>query len=335
MKTVVAKDKAVYLEESEIPKIKDQYILIKTKYSVISPGTEISLIEASEGRTISLGYSAVGVAVEVGDGVKTISKGDLVACYGSPYVKHAQYLLVPKTLCCKVPSHVEPKAAALGGLGAISIHALRIGQLQFGEWAVVVGLGILGQLIAQIAHASLYRVIVHDVSEARASSFENLTGIPSLLTLQDVEQTIETCTNHYGVDAVFLCASGKKSDLTHKSLGWIRDQGKVVIVGDLETNFPRADMFAKEAKILISRAGGPGRYDPIFEKNAVDYPYGFVRWTEGRNLEEFIRIVSEKRINVSPYLQEIVELDEVEKAYKELINKQSPVLTKVIKYPEE
>lgn len=332
MKTVIAKDGVVSIEESEIPSIKKHYVLIKTKYSVISPGTELSLIAASHGRKIYLGYSAMGEAVEVGEGVDHIAKGDYVACYGAPYVKHAEYLLVPKTLCCKVPGNVDPKAAALGGLGAISIHALRIAKLQFGEWSLVAGLGILGQLIAQIAHASLYRVIPYDVSEARAKSFQEITGIPAFLSTQEIEQIIKNETKGLGVDAVLLCAGGKRSNLTHKSLDWVRDQGKIVIVGDIEPEFPRAPMFNKEAQILISRAGGPGRYDPVFEKNAIDYPYGFIRWTEGRNVEEFIRIVSEKRINVSPYLTEIIELDQIEEGYQELINKQSPVLTKIIKY---
>jgi len=332
MKVVVSSDRTVRLEERDIPKIKDHYVLIKTKYSAISPGTELSQIETSDGRKVCLGYSAMGEAVEVGEGVDRIAKGDYVACYGAPYVQHAEYLLVPKTLCCKVPDHVDPKAAALGGLGAIAIHALRTANLQFGEWALVAGLGILGQLIAQIAHASLYRVIPYDVSEARAESFRQTAGIPAFTTLRDLERTIERETKGYGVDAVLLCAGGKHSPLTGDSLNWVRDKGKVVIVGDIEPVFPRERMFAKEAEILISRAGGPGRYDPVFEKQAVDYPYGFVRWTEGRNVEEFIRIVAEGRINVSPYLTEVVGLDQIEDAYAELVDKQSHVLTKIIKY---
>jgi 2-desacetyl-2-hydroxyethyl bacteriochlorophyllide A dehydrogenase len=332
MKVVVSEDRTVRLEERDIPEIKDNYVLIKTKYSVISPGTELSQIERSNGRKICLGYSAMGEAVEVGEGVNQIIKGDYVACYGAPYVQHAEYLLVPKTLCCKIPDHIDPRAAALGGLGAIAIHALRTAKLQFGEWALVVGLGILGQLISQIAHASLYRVIPYDVSEARAEIFQQTTGIPAFTSLQDLERVIEKETKGHGVDAVLLCAGGKYSSLTHDSLNWVRDRGKVVIVGDIEPVFPRDQMFAKEVQILISRAGGPGRYDPFFEKKAIDYPYGFIRWTEGRNVEEFIRIVSERRINVSPYLTEVVELDQIEDAYAELVNKQSPVLTKIIKY---
>ena len=120
--------------------------------------------------------------------------------------------------------------------------------------------------------------------------------------------------------------------LGDQSLEWIRDKGKVVIVGGVEPNFPRDKMFGKEASILISRAGGPGRYEPTYERDAVDYPLGFVRWTEGRNIGEFLRLLSEKRINVAPYLTEEVKFDQISTAYDDLSNKESSILTKVIKY---
>ena len=111
----------------------------------------------------------------------------------------------------------------------------------------------------------------------------------------------------HGADAVLLCSGGKRSSLTHQSLEWIRQQGKVVIVGDIEPDFPRNLLFQKEAQILISRAGGPGRYDPVYEKQAIDYPYGYVRWTEGRNVAEYLRLVNDKRINVQPFLTDEVD----------------------------
>lgn len=333
MKTIIANNRQVQIVEENIPKVVADYVLIKTVFSVISPGTEISMLTQSEGQRFALGYSALGKIIECGEGTEPFQKGDLIACYGAPYVRHSEYLLVPKTLCRKIPDSVDPKEGALGGLGAIAIHALRIANLQFGETAIVAGLGILGQLLAQIAHAASYQVIPYDISPERASQFQSITGIKSMTTAEQLEDQIQRQTEDQGADAVFLCAGGKKSSLTTDSLKWIRDKGKVIIVGDIEPLFPRNLMFSKEAQILISRAGGPGRYDPIYEKNAVDYPYGFVRWTEGRNVGEYLRLLAQKKINVTPYVQDVTLLEKVEEAFQSLMtNHQS--LTKVIQYEE-
>lgn len=333
MQAIVAIDKKVSIVDETKPEISSGFILMKTLYSSISPGTELSLIEASETGKKSLGYSAVGVVEELGTNVVGYNVGDIVACYGAPYVKHAEYLLVPVTLCAKVPTEMSAKEASLGGIGAIAIHALRVANLQFGESVIVVGLGLLGQMIAKIAQAAAYDVIAYDLSEDRTNMLK-ADHITTVLSLTELESEIADKTGGYGVDAVLLCAGGKNSPLTSQSLEWIKKQGKVVIVGDIEPDFPRDLMFAKEAQILISRAGGPGRYDPTYERNAVDYPYGYVRWTEGRNVAEYIRLVNEGKINVQPFLRETIVFSEAPKAYDELVDKQSTVLTKVIEYGE-
>jgi len=314
------------------PLLKPPYLLIKTLYSVISPGTELSLIHISKGRKMNLGYSAVGIVEECGEAASGFQKGDLVACYGAPYVKHAEYLLVPVTLCSKVPDTVDAKDAALAGIGAIAIHALRTADLAFGEKLIVAGLGIIGQLVAQIADAAAYEVHAYDLSCERTSLLEWNPNIKLFTERAKLEDAIQAGERNSGADAVLLCAGGKRSPLTGQSLSWIRDKGKVVIVGDIEPDFPRDKMFGKEASILISRAGGPGRYDPVYERDAIDYPYGFVRWTEGRNVEEYLRLVSENRIIVSSYLTEEVQFEDIENAYEDLLNKDTTVLTKVIKY---
>ena len=332
MKTIVAKNKGIQVIEDHPPSIKPSYLLIKTLYSVISPGTELGMIEISESRTVSLGYSAVGIVQDCGEGTDAFTKGDLVACYGAPYVKHSEFLLVPKTLCCKVPNNVQPKEAALGGIGAIAIHALRIANLQFGESLVVAGLGLLGQMIAKIADAAAYQVFACDIHKERAKMLENNSRISTFSDMTEMEKAIRSDTNGFGVDAVLLCAGGKHSTLTTECLHWIRDKGKVVIVGDIEPEFPRDLMFGKEANILISRAGGPGRYDGVYERDAIDYPYGFVRWSEGRNVGEYLRLVAENRIDVSSFITEEIELPSIHTAYEGLSSKNNQILTKVIKY---
>nr|WP_210367553.1 zinc-binding alcohol dehydrogenase [Bacillus sp. REN3] len=332
MKKIVAKNQDIEVISEVKPNVKPSYLLIKTLYTAISPGTELTLINVSENRQIDLGYSGVGVVEECGEEVDGYNVGDLVACYGAPYVKHSEYLLVPKTLCCKVPGNVDPKEAALGGIGAIAIHALRIARLQFGERIVVAGLGIIGQLVAQIAHAAAYDVYAYDLSPERTSLLNSIPSIRLYTNMEDLSRSLTAAGDYGGADAVLLCAGGKHSILTQQSLKWVRDKGKVVIVGDIEPDFPRSDMFAKEAEILISRAGGPGRYDLSYERDAVDYPYGFVRWTEGRNLGEYIRLLSEKKINVRPYVGEEVKMEEIKTAFQSLADKSSSVLTKVIRY---
>jgi len=329
LKSIVASNKKVKIIEEEIPSIKPSHILIKTLYSAISPGTELSMIENSGGKEYAIGYSAVGTVVECGEDVEGLEKGGIVACYGAPYVRHSEYLLVPKTLCSKVPNQVSAEEASLCGLGAIAIHAIRIANLQFGETVVVAGLGVLGQLIAKIADAAAYNVIAYDISEDRTRMLEKVASFSSI---ENMETALYQSTNNYGADAVLLCAGGKRSILTKQSLGWIRNKGKVVIVGDIEPDFPRDLMFGKEAQILISRAGGPGRYDKIYEQQAIDYPYGYIRWTEGRNIGEYLRLVDEKRIDVQPFIKEKVLLRDVPAVFESLLNKNSTTLTKLIDY---
>lgn len=332
LRKIMAYNKAVQIVEGEVPELKRAHLKIKTLYSVISPGTELLTINQSEDRYMSLGYSAVGVVQEMGENVEGFAIGDTVACYGGPYVHHNEILVVPQTLCSKVPEHVNEKEAALSGLGAIAIHALRIAKLQFGETIVVVGLGFLGQLIAKIANASAYNVIAYDIHEERSNMLKEDEHIKAFSTLEDMEAAILKDTNNHGADAVLLCAGGKRSSLTGQSLSWIRNKGKVVIVGDVEPDFPRGPMFGKEAEILISRAGGPGRYDSIYEAEGIDYPYGFVRWTEGRNVGEYLRLVNEDRIDVSDFIKDEINFMDAPKEYEDLVNKKSNVLTKLINY---
>lgn len=331
MKSIVARDRAVHIMDCENPEIQPSFLLIKTLYSAVSPGTETGLIGLSDERDIPLGYSAVGVVENCGENVVDYQVGNIVACYGAPYVGHSEYLAVPTTLCAKVPDGVEPREAALAGIGAIAIHALRVAKLQFGETVAIVGMGLLGQMIAKIADAAAYNVIAFDIQTERISLLKE-EMIQAFTQLSDMETGMKKATNGQGADAVLLCAGGKKSPLTHQCLNWIRNQGKVVIVGDIEPDFPRNLMFAKEAQILISRAGGPGRYDPIYEKQGTDYPYGYVRWTEGRNVEEYIRLLKNKRIDVRPFLMDEVDFHEAPSAYGELITHQSQSLTKILRY---
>ncbi|WP_054954924.1 zinc-dependent alcohol dehydrogenase [Paenibacillus dakarensis] len=315
MKAVIAQHGKASVADIERPSLEPGHVRIRTEYSAISPGTEMTVIKNSEEHKSVLGYSAVGIITELGNQVEGLAVGQRVAVYGAPYVRHAEELAVPSNLTAVVPDHVAPEEAAFAGLGAIAIHALRIADLRFGESAVVVGLGILGQIIAQISSAAANQVIAYDLNKVRADSMRKyITHVYD--TEAELEKQILAVTGGHGADSVILCAGGPGEPLINSSLKWIRDKGKIVIVGDLAMNFDRGLMFSKEAQVLISRAGGPGRYDKGYELENKDYPIGFVRWTEGRNTAEYIRLLAEQRISVQPLISRVVPFESAAEAYE-------------------
>lgn len=315
MKAIAAREGSIVRIDVEEPELLDGHVLIRTEYSAISPGTELTIANRSKEKLIGLGYSAVGLIEKVGKAVTALHPGQRVACYGGPYVRHAELLSVPVNLTAVVPEHVSSEEAAFAGLGAIAIHALRTADLRFGESAVVVGLGILGNITAQIAAAAACPTLGYDLNAERVA-FLRQCGVSHAYNKQeDLEAGLVEATGGSGADSVLLCASGNGEELMNSSFNWIRDRGKVVVVGDLSTEFSRGKMFGKEAQVLISRAGGPGRYDAQYERDNMDYPLGYVRWTEGRNTREYIRLLAEKRISVRPIISGIYPIDRVEEAY--------------------
>ncbi|GAB6928443.1 hypothetical protein JCM10914A_24260 [Paenibacillus sp. JCM 10914] len=315
MKAVATIHGQVIVDQVDQPEVTPSgHVRIRTEYSAVSPGTEMIFIRQASGRKVVMGYSAVGIVEQVGEHVQGIAVGQRVACYGAPYVRHAEFLNVPSNLTAVVPDHVDPQEAAFAGLGAIAIHALRVADLRFGESAVVVGLGILGQLIAQIANAAAYPVAGYDLNAVRAAGMRGYIA-HAYHNQEQLEEHIQLMTRGHGVDSVILCASGPGEELINASMRWIRDRGKIVIVGDLATTYSRNAMFGKEAQVLISRAGGPGRYDTSYELENTDYPIGFVRWTEGRNMAEYIRLLAEGRIAVKSLISHVVPVDQASTAY--------------------
>lgn len=332
MKAISAKNGNVLLRDMEKPEISNRQILVKTMYSAISPGTENSMIGASEADYVNIGYSAAGVIEKVGSEVTKFKVGDKVAVYGAPFVGHREYLAVPETLAALVPNNVSMAEASMAGLGAIAIHGLRQANLQFGEIAVVVGLGIYGQLIAQIAKNSGLVVLALNRSEPRVKLLESVSNIECFTDESKMYESLMLHSENHGADAVLLCAGGKVSPLTNKSFEWLKDRGVSVIVGDIEPVYDRELMFGKELEIRISRAGGPGRYDKVYERDVVDYPYGYVRWTEGRNVREYLRLLSEGRIDVSAYYDTPTSLNEFAEAYETLSQPAAKYLSHIFKY---
>ncbi|MFC7750009.1 zinc-binding alcohol dehydrogenase [Paenibacillus thermoaerophilus] len=315
MTRIVARSGAVYAEEAPEPELLPGHVLVRTEYSAISPGTELDMIRRSGERPVVLGYNAVGIVERAGDGVTELKPGQRVACYGAPYVHHASRIAVPVNLTAPVPDGVAPEEAAFAGLGAIAIHALRVADLRFGESAVVVGLGLLGHLTCQIAAAAACPVVGYDLNAERAAKL-SACGVPlAVSTRADLEAALADITGGDGADAVLLCAGGDGQELIDASFGWVRDRGKIVLVGNVTANFSRGLMFQKEAQVLVSRAGGPGRYDARYERDNLDYPVGYVRWTEGRNMREYIRLLAEGRISVKPLIGAVYPAARAQEAY--------------------
>lgn len=314
MKTIVAKDGQIHIMEVARPQTDTNFVLVRTLCSAISPGSEIGLLQRSGGRPVMLGYSVVGIVEEVGSGVTHVLPGQRVACYGAPYVRHAEWLAVPKHLAIPLPENVKSDEAAFVGLGAIAIHALRQADLRFGERLIVAGLGILGQMIAQIAQAVGFETIGYDLIAERCSVMSSC-GLAAAQTQEQVDDWITRCTKGNGADSILLCTGKNSGKLVDKGLEWIRDRGKVVVVGDLPMHYDRDLMFRKEAQVLISRAGGPGRYDPVYEEQGIDYPIGYVRWTQGRNMEEYIRLLAYGKLRIESLISAKTSVHQAVAAY--------------------
>ncbi|MCE3200864.1 zinc-dependent alcohol dehydrogenase [Paenibacillus sonchi] len=333
MKAVVSQNGQISVADIPAPVLEDGFVLVETEYSAISPGTEIMMNGIHRPKPVVLGYSAAGVIRSRGKGMEHWPEGQRVACYGAPYAKHAEWLLMPQHLMVPVPEHVSPEEASTVGLGAIAVHAVRQADLQFGETLVLIGAGILGQLIAQIARAAGCRVIVYDLLAGRCRTAESLGIRHIAVNPQRVSRHLDNLTAGMGADAVIICAGGKSGGLVDQGLEWVRNQGKVLLVGDVKPDFSRELMFGKEAQVLISRAGGPGRYDPVYEKQGIDYPYGYVRWTEGRNMAEYIRLISEGDIRVKPLISSVFPLERSADAFRQYAESPAELLGAVLAYP--
>ncbi len=319
MKQIVVKQKAAILEEAEAPQITEDHpyrVLVKVKYSSISPGTELNLIhniDVPDG--FKLGYSASGQVVSVGAKITDLKPGDLVACYGGPYVYHAEQLSVPRQLCVKLSSEEKLREAAFVGLSSVAIHSVRRMGLQFGETVWIVGLGLLGQLMAQLCKQANYRVFGTDMDPARVAAVK-ASGIEAYLANDPkLDQQIDLFTEGHGFDSISLVAHSSSSKIITTSMEKLAFRGKFVLVGNVPIEFPRELFFQKEADFLIARAAGPGRYDEQYEDRNIDYPKSYIRWTEGRNMAEFVRQIEEGILQVNSLITQEYSIHEAPNAY--------------------
>jgi predicted dehydrogenase len=352
--TQYVKSGAIVVDNVPSPALKPGHLLVQTHYSVISPGTERASISSRSGSLftkakrnpdlvkkileqvsqqgivttykrvldkleslVSLGYSASGQIVAVGNGISDLAVGDPVACGGAGYANHAEYLLIPRNLCVKIPHGVGFDDAAFTTIGAIALQGVRQLMPTLGESIAVVGLGLVGQITVQLLKANGCFVIGVDtdrdaVALAKALGADVAVGRSSA----DVKKIVQSRTNGRGVDAVVITAATASNDPVQLAGDLCREKGRVVLVGDVGLQLPRGPYYVKELDFRLSRSYGPGRYDPEYEEHGNDYPIGYVRWTENRNMEEFLRLLSTKQVNVEKLTTHRFNIDEAQQAYK-------------------
>ncbi|MCX6377117.1 MAG: zinc-binding alcohol dehydrogenase [Armatimonadetes bacterium] len=329
----------IVVREVAPPELGANGILSQTAYSVISSGTETMGIRSRrnkpnpDGKDGPLGYTNSGTVIAVGKDVEGIEVGDKVGNYGSPsaFGGHVGTCHITRNLFVKLPESVNLREAAFTGLGGIAIQAVRRAGLTFGESAVVMGLGVLGQLIARVSSAAGYQVIATDLLDERLRIAEH-AGIQTLNAGDNIIPAIQQATEGHGADAVLICAASESAEPISQALQMIRFGGRIVMVGVTKMKLDRSLFFAKEADFVISRAAGPGRYDPVYEGEGQDMPYSFVRWTEGRNLREFIRLIAEKRIQVTDLITHELPVDQAAGAYDLVLNRPQETLGVLLKY---
>jgi predicted dehydrogenase/threonine dehydrogenase-like Zn-dependent dehydrogenase len=271
--------------------------------------------DVSEG-WIPAGYSAAGVVVEAGAEAGGLRAGDRVACAGAGFANHAEYDAVPKNLMAAIPDVVSYRQAAFTTVGAIALQGVRRAEAALGETVVVVGLGLIGQLAAQLLDAAGCLVIGSDPIAERRELAARLSGAQTIDPIQgDAAAQVIALTGGAGADKVLLCAATTSSQPTNDAFKMCRERGRVVMVGAMGMDLERAEFYNRELDFVISRSAGPGRYDRAYEEQGVDYPLGYVRWTEQRNMAAFLRLVADGKLDVDSLIGAEYPVEEADDAY--------------------
>lgn len=355
MRQVLLEKGSIKVKEVFEPLLQDDSVLVSVHYSCISSGTENSTITANKnngplhnlsqkitkvlesvsingiegtralikskllGEYQALGYSCSGKVIAVGKKVTTLRPGDFVACGGAEQALHADTVVVPVNLVVKISGEQHVKAASITTIGAIALQGVRRAQVQLGETVAVIGLGLLGQLTVQILKQSGCRVIGIDLQEERLKQAIAF-GADETYQANDpqLHKQINFTTNLHGCDATIITAGSSSNAIIQQAMEITRKKGKVVIVGDVGMQINRSPFYQKEIDVLISCSYGPGRYDATYERDGIDYPFAYVRWTENRNMQAFLHLVETGKIDTATLMKEEFSIDHAADAYKKL-----------------
>ncbi|GHV04217.1 oxidoreductase [Bacteroidia bacterium] len=355
------------LEEIPVPQVREGCVLIQTTHSLVSLGTERMLVEFGKanlidkahqqpervkqvldkikadglmptlesvfnklGLPLPLGYCNVGKVIAVGKGVTSFRIGDRVASNGN----HAEVVCIPQNLAAKIPDNVSDEEASFTVIGSIGLQGIRLLQPALGETVIVIGLGLIGMVTAELLKANGCRVIGTDFDPQKIE-IAKAKGIIAFnpATDGDIVKFVLEQTNQTGCDGVIITASAKGDEIIHQAAEMSRKRGRIVLVGVVGLDIRRDDFYKKELSFQVSCSYGPGRYDENYENRGQDYPVGFVRWTEKRNFEAVLYAISSGALDVKPLISEIVPLNEYEKIYGDM--KKKGVIASILKYPEQ
>jgi predicted dehydrogenase/threonine dehydrogenase-like Zn-dependent dehydrogenase len=355
------------------PQLSKGMVLIENKFSLISAGTERTTVSTGQASLLgkakkrpdlvqqvlsnvkkeglkatiekvrtrlsslkSLGYSSAGAVLASMDAHNKFKPGDRVACGGLNYATHAEIVTVPHNLVAKIPDNVSYEDAAYTTLGAIALQGVRQADPKIGENICVIGLGLLGQITCQILKANGCNVFGIDISKNMVQLANQLNAAKALARDDSgLTSAIEAFTNGHGFDKVILTVATKSSEPIDFAGEILRHKGTVVVVGGVKMDIPRnPNYYPKELELKLSCSYGPGRYDPSYEEEGVDYPYGYVRWTEQRNMEAFLNLLSQRVIDLKPLTTHIYDIDEAEKGYDLILGKiDEPYIGILLRYP--
>lgn len=285
-------------------------------------------VRAKLDEPMSMGYSSAGVVLACGHGVSGYKVGDRVASNGP----HAGVVTVPVNLCAQIPEGVTYDHASFAVVGSIAMQGVRLSKVSLGESALVIGLGLVGQLAVMILKAAGVRVIATDLDPEKCALALKL-GADVASSNLSVQQT-KTFSNDYGVDAVLITAATESNAPIELAAAAIRQRGRVVLVGVTRIDIPRAPFYEKEAEFTVSCSYGPGRYDPEYEIEGRDYPLGFVRWTEQRNIQAVLDLMGSKKLDVEPLISHRFLIDQADKAYEMVFGNTERYLGILLQYPE-
>lgn len=291
----------------------------------------IGLVKGAVAQDSPLGYSSAGTVLDTG-GVAGLHVGGRVACSGAGRANHAEVVSVPANLVVPVPEGVSLRDASFAAIGAIALQGVRRAEPSLGERVVVVGLGLLGLITVQALRAAGCRVAgIEPVEKRRALAAE--LGAELALSPAEAADAIAAWTEGAGADTVVITASSKSDELVNDAVRMLRRKGRVIPVGDVGLGLDREPLYEREADVRISTSYGPGRYDPSYEEAGLDYPLPYVRWTAGRNMEEFLRLVSDGLVTLDPLIDLELPVERASEGYEGL-NGDSPPLAVALTYPE-
>lgn len=371
MKQVVQNYRSGKLDVAEIPVpvLRPGTVLVRTAVSLISAGTERQLMSLARASLfgkaaarpdlvrqvvrkverdgvyetfgavfskldtpIPLGYSLAGVVVDVHPTVAHLAVGDRVACAGAGHANHAEFNVIPKHLCVKIPSEVSDEDASFVTLGAIALQGLRQAEPTLGERFVVLGLGLIGQLTVQLLKANGCQVLGYDPDPSKAATALELGA--DLAASSNLEPAVRNFTGGIGADGVIVAASSKSSEPMRAAAEIARLKGRVVVVGQVGMELEREPFYRKELDLRLSMSYGPGRYDPAYEEHGHDYPIGYVRWTEERNLAAFLELVRSGKVTPTDLVSHRFPIAAAHDAY-DLLESGKPCLGVLLRYPED